>query len=89
MLDDGAAKVLTKEGKSLLAIGVVDVVGSFERGDVVACVDAQGKELARGIVNYNAQEVSRIKRKSSHEIANILGYIEESELIHRDNMVVF
>jgi glutamate 5-kinase len=88
VLDAGAANVLTKEGKSLLAIGVVDVQGAFERGDVVACVNADGVELARGIVNYNSQEVARIKRKPSHEIEHILGYVEESELIHRDNMVL-
>lgn len=88
VLDAGAANVLTKEGKSLLAIGVVDVQGAFERGDVVACVNADGVELARGIVNYNSQEVARIKRKPSHEIEQILGYVEESELIHRDNMVL-
>lgn len=88
VLDAGAANVLTKEGKSLLAIGVVDVKGTFERGDVVACVNSDGVELARGIVNYNSQEVSRIKRKPSHEIEQILGYVEESELIHRDNLVV-
>jgi len=88
VLDAGAVKVLTQEGKSLLAIGVVEVRGQFERGDVVACVDEHGVELARGIVNYNAMEASRIKRKPSHEIEKILGYIEESELIHRDNMVL-
>jgi glutamate 5-kinase len=88
VLDAGAVNVLTKEGKSLLAIGVVDVLGSFERGDVVACVDAEGVELARGIVNYNSQEVARIKRKPSHEIEQVLGYVEELELIHRDNLVV-
>jgi glutamate 5-kinase len=88
VLDAGAVNVLTKEGKSLLAIGVVDVQGTFERGDVVACVNTDGVELARGIVNYNSQEVARIKRKPSHEIEQILGYVEESELIHRDNMVL-
>lgn len=89
ILDSGAAKVLREEGKSLLAIGVVDVFGHFERGDVVACIDDQGAEIARGIVNYNALEVTRIKRKTSAEIETILGYVEEFELIHRDNMVVF
>lgn len=88
VLDDGAANVLTKDGKSLLAIGVMDVQGAFERGDVVACVNSAGKELARGIVNYNSQEVARIKRKPSQDIEKILGYVEESELIHRDNLVV-
>ncbi|HEY0562067.1 MAG TPA: glutamate 5-kinase [Methylophilus sp.] len=88
VLDEGAANVLTKDGKSLLAIGVMDVQGAFERGDVVACVNSAGKELARGIVNYNSQEVARIKRKPSQDIEKILGYVEESELIHRDNLVV-
>lgn len=88
VLDDGAVAVLSKEGKSLLSIGVVEVRGQFERGDVVACVDLRGKEVARGIVNYHANEVQRIKRRPSHEIANILGYVEENELIHRDNLVL-
>lgn len=88
VLDDGAVAVLTKEGKSLLAIGVVDIQGTFERGDVVACVNSDGFELARGIVNYHSNEVARIKRKPSSEIQAILGYVEEFELIHRDNLVL-
>jgi glutamate 5-kinase len=88
VLDDGAVAVLTKEGKSLLAIGVVDIQGTFERGDVVACVNSGGFELARGIVNYHSHEVARIKRKPSSEIQAILGYVEEFELIHRDNLVL-
>jgi glutamate 5-kinase len=76
------------EGKSLLSIGVLDVVGSFERGDVVACMDSSGNEVSRGIVNYNSQEVMRIKGHASHEIEQILGYVEEAALIHRDNLVV-
>jgi glutamate 5-kinase len=67
---------------------VIDVQGSFERGDVVACVDENGNEIARGIVNYNSQESTRIMRKASSEIEKILGYVEESELIHRDNLIV-
>ncbi|MGQ2964582.1 glutamate 5-kinase [Methylophilus sp.] len=88
VLDAGAVNVLCKDGKSLLPIGVVEVIGQFERGDVVACVDADGKEWARGIVNYHASEVRRIMRKPSSEIKNILGYVEEKELIHRDNLVL-
>jgi glutamate 5-kinase len=88
VLDDGAINALKTEGKSLLSIGVLDVIGSFERGDVVACVDAAGNEVSRGIVNYNSQEVMRIKGQTSQEIEQILGYIDESELIHRDNLVV-
>lgn len=88
VLDDGAVKVLMADGKSLLPIGVTAVEGSFERGDVVACVDAQGKELARGLVNYNASETAKILRKPSNEIAQVLGYVDELELIHRDNLVL-
>jgi len=88
VLDDGAVKVLKTDGKSLLPIGVVGVQGSFERGDVVACLNGAGIEIARGIVNYNSQEAMRIMRKASSEIEKILGYVEESELIHRDNLVL-
>lgn len=87
-LDHGAVKVLREEGKSLLPIGVIAVGGSFERGDVVACLNPEGQEIARGLVNYNATETTRIMRKASCEIASILGYVDVPELIHRDNMVV-
>ncbi|MFW5432590.1 MAG: glutamate 5-kinase [Methylophilaceae bacterium] len=87
-LDAGAVKVLKTEGKSLLPIGVTEVIGSFSRGDVVACIDDAGNEVARGIVNYHSQEVVRIKGEASQKIEQILGYAEESELIHRDNLVV-
>jgi glutamate 5-kinase len=87
-LDAGATKALLKDGKSLLPIGVVKVEGNFDRGDVVACMDADGKEIARGLVNYNAAETARILRKPSSEIEKILGYIDEAELIHRDNLVL-
>ncbi len=88
VLDDGAVKVLMQDGKSLLPIGVTAVEGQFERGDVIACVDSVGKEIARGLVNYSASETSKIKRQPSTEIANILGYVDELELIHRDNLVL-
>lgn len=88
VLDAGAVKVLRTDGKSLLPIGVVDVIGQFERGDVVACTDEAGTEIARGIVNYNSADTLRIKRKASSEIEKTLGYVEESELIHRDNLIV-
>lgn len=88
VLDAGAVKVLKSEGKSLLPIGVIAVEGYFERGDVVACVDEVGQEIARGLVNYSASETARIMRKPSQEIADILGYVDESELIHRDNLVL-
>jgi glutamate 5-kinase len=87
-LDAGAVKVIQQDGKSLLPIGVVAVDGDFERGEVVACCDANGVEIARGLVNYSALEALRIMRKSSNEIESILGYVGESELIHRDNLIL-
>ncbi len=88
ILDAGAVKALLHDGKSLLPIGVTKVEGNFDRGDVVACVDTDGKEIARGLVNYNAAETARILRKPSSEIEKTLGYIDEAELIHRDNLVL-
>ena len=87
-LDEGAVRALSSGGRSLLPIGVVGVLGAFQRGEVVACVDAQGREVARGLVNYSSDETRRILRKPSAEIAAILGYMDEPELIHRDNLVV-
>ncbi|TFW73424.1 glutamate 5-kinase [Methylotenera oryzisoli] len=88
VLDAGAVRVLVAEGKSLLPIGVTAVEGYFERGDVVACVDVDGHEIARGLVNYSASETARVMRKPSQQIESILGYVDESELIHRDNLVL-
>jgi glutamate 5-kinase len=89
LLDEGAVKVLKTAGKSLLAVGVIGVEGRFGRGEVVACVDSNGREVARGLVNYPAEEVNRLLGQSSDHIEKILGYVAEPELIHRDNMVVF
>jgi len=87
-IDDGAARALRSGGKSLLPIGVMNVDGEFERGAVVACVDPQGAEIARGLVNYSAQETRRIAGRPSRDIESTLGYVEELELIHRDNLVL-
>ena len=87
-LDAGAVKALREGGKSLLPIGVVAVAGDFARGEAVACVDAAGNEVARGLVNYGADEASRIQRHPSRDIEAILGYVDEPELIHRDNLVL-
>jgi glutamate 5-kinase len=87
-IDAGAAQKLLKEGKSLLPIGVTGVAGDFGRGDVITCLDPDGKAVARGISNYSSSEARRIMRKPSSEIATVLGFIEEPELIHRDNMVL-
>ncbi len=87
VLDDGAAKALAAGGKSLLPVGVKLVQGEFERGEVIACVDGQGQEIARGLVNYSAADARRIAGKPSSEIESLLGYVDEPELIHRDNLV--
>ena len=88
VIDRGAVEVLTLSGKSLLPIGVTATQGQFTRGEMVTCVDVNGKEIARGLVNYNTEEVNRIKGQPSRRIEKILGYAGESELIHRDNMVI-
>jgi glutamate 5-kinase len=88
VVDDGAAKALAAGGKSLLPIGVIDVVGEFQRGDVVGCVAADGREIARGLVNYSSAEARLIVRRPTSEIESVLGFIEEPELIHRDNLVL-
>jgi len=87
-LDDGAVKALTQDGKSLLPIGVLEVHGEFQRGEVVACIAADGRELARGLVNYASDETRKIMRRPSSEIEGLLGYVDEPELIHRDNLVL-
>ena len=87
-LDAGAVRVLRSEGKSLLPIGVTGVSGEFERGEVVALFDENGNDIARGLVNYNAAEARRIARHPSHEIETLLGYVDEPEMIHRDNLVL-
>lgn len=88
VLDDGAVQKLMNEGKSLLPIGVTDVGGEFGRGDVITCTDRAGRSIARGMTNYSSFETRRIMRHSSAEIIAILGFVEEPELIHRDNMVL-
>ncbi len=88
VLDDGAVNVLERSGKSLLAIGVESIEGCFKRGELVACYDLSGREIARGLVNYSFEEVEIIKRKPSHQIEALLGYVAEPELIHRDNLVL-
>ena len=87
-LDDGAVRVLRGSGRSLLAVGVTAVDGDFARGALVACVDAGGREVARGLANYSAAETRTIKGLPSDRIEATLGYSYEPELIHRDNLVV-
>lgn len=87
-LDDGAARVLREHGRSLLAVGVTAVEGEFRRGEIVACKDASGREIARGLVNYDADETRRIMGQPTSKYAELLGYIDEPELIHRDNLIL-
>ena len=88
ILDPGACRVLKEKGSSLLAVGIRRVEGNFQRGEVVACVDEQGQEIARGLVNYDSSEVAKLLGQSSDKIESILGYVDEEELIHRDNMII-
>lgn len=89
VLDDGAAARLRDGGSSLLPVGVMDVFGQFSRGEMVACEDGRGERVGCGLVNYDAADARRICRKKSAEIADVLGFMNEEELIHRDNLVVF
>jgi glutamate 5-kinase len=88
VLDDGAVRVLRESGKSLLAVGIRAVRGNFTRGEMVACVDAEGKEVARGLVNYSAVETTKIMGSPSDRIQSVLGYVDEPEVITRDNLVL-
>ena len=88
VLDDGAVRALREDGKSLLPVGVKGITGEFERGEVVAIVDTDGHEIARGLTNYSASEARRIAGKPSSAIEAELGYMDEPEMIHRDNLVL-
>ena len=87
-VDDGAEKALKAQGKSLLPIGIIQVSGEFNRGEAVSIFSVRGDEIARGLVNYSSQELCRIVGCRSVEIADILGYSGEEEVVHRDNLVV-
>lgn len=88
VLDAGAVRVLRESGRSLLPVGVRALWGHFMRGDVVSCEDENGVPVARGLVNYNAEEAQRIIGKPSDQIVTLLGYAGEAELIHRDNLAL-
>ena len=88
VLDDGAVHALMSGGRSLLAVGVKSVNGEFSRGDVIDCRAPDGRAIGRGIVNYGSADVRRIAGHPSTEIEQLLGFIEEPELIHRDNFVL-
>ncbi|MDM8545052.1 glutamate 5-kinase [Candidatus Venteria ishoeyi] len=87
-LDEGAVLMLKEAGKSLLAVGVTQVEGDFKRGEMVLCLTPEGKEIARGLINYSAEETCKIMGQPSKNIESILGYVDEPSLIHRDNLVL-
>lgn len=87
-VDDGAARKLMQEGKSLLPIGMTSVTGDFARGDVIAVRDSNGLEIARGLANYASAEARLLCRKPSTEFEALLGYAAEPEMVHRDNLVL-
>jgi len=88
VIDDGAVEALVRRGKSLLPRGVLEVRGAFEMGDPVSCLDKDGREVARGLVNYSSPEIEKIKGVHSSKIQEVLGYHHSDEVIHRDNLVV-
>ena len=87
-LDAGASKAIQQSGVSLLAVGVSKVEGDFQRGEVVSVINDDGKEIARGLVNYDSKESLQLKGETSEKFEDILGYVDEAELIHRDNLVL-
>ena len=87
-LDIGASKAIQTQGTSLLPIGVESAEGSFKRGDVVDCKNQNGELIARGLINYTSDEVSKLFKQPSNKISDIVGYAGDTELIHRDNLVV-
>jgi glutamate 5-kinase len=87
-VDAGAVRAICEKGSSLLPIGVTQIEGNFTRGDVVRCFNLAGEEIARGIVNYSREDAQKIMRLPTGQIHTMLGYIDEAELIHRDNLVI-
>lgn len=88
ILDEGAVNSLKNAGKSLLAVGVKSVIGQFKRGDLVSCLTENGTEIARGLINYSSDDSSKIAGKISSDFESLLGYADDAELIHRDNLVI-
>ncbi|MEE9343598.1 MAG: glutamate 5-kinase [Gammaproteobacteria bacterium] len=88
VLDAGAVKYLQQAGSSLLSVGVIDVQGRFERGDLITCQSEEGEIIAQGFANYSSQNAMKIKGQASEKIEAVLGYVDEPELIHRNNLVL-
>lgn len=88
VIDAGAVSKIASEGKSLLPVGMVAVRGAFTRGEVIAIEDESGRQIGRGLANYNDQEARKLCRHSSDDIEGLLGYVAEPEMVHRDNLVL-
>ena len=88
IIDEGAEGKLLETGCSLLPVGVVAVNGQFSRGDLVSCLSTDGRELARGLVNYTSEEANKIIGQASDQLSELLGYGGDEEIIHRDNLVI-
>ena len=88
VVDAGARLAIVEQGRSLLAAGIIDVEGDFRKGDLVTLSDQQGREIARGLTNYHAEEIDRIKGLRSDRITQVFGFRPYDEVIHRDNMAV-
>jgi glutamate 5-kinase len=87
-VDNGAVQALLEQGRSLLAVGVTDVSGDFRRGETVRLCDTAGREIARGLVNYDAADLAAIRGHQSDEIATILGYQYGATVVHRDDLAL-
>jgi glutamate 5-kinase len=87
-LDAGAVRALRTAGKSLLPVGVTAIEGKFARGDLAVCLDPNGVEVARGLVNYDAEQALLLIGKTTRRIEELMGPVDDPELIHRDNLVV-
>ena len=88
IIDDGAINAIVNSGKSLLSVGITDVKGKFDRGDLVQCISSSGQEVAKGLINYSSSEVGKVLGQPSDKMESLLGYVNESSVIHRNNLVV-
>ena len=88
IIDDGATNAIVNSGKSLLSVGITDIKGKFDRGDLVQCISTSGQEVAKGLINYSSSEVGKVLGQPSDKMESLLGYVNESSVIHRNNLVV-
>ena len=88
IIDDGATNAIVNSGKSLLSVGITDIKGKFDRGDLVQCISTSGQEVAKGLINYSSSDVGKVLGQPSDKMESLLGYVNESSVIHRNNLVV-